>query len=76
MKIDFSQAEWLHKPAEYFVSEDQVTIETEPTTDFWQRSYYGFRNNNAPALLLKDDLILPLPPRLSLIIKLDLISVA
>ncbi|MCB8948910.1 MAG: DUF1349 domain-containing protein, partial [Ardenticatenaceae bacterium] len=24
-------------------------------TDFWQRSYYGFRNDNAPALLLESD---------------------
>jgi regulation of enolase protein 1 (concanavalin A-like superfamily) len=31
----------------------RVSIVTEPNTDFWQRSYYGFRNDNAPALLLQ-----------------------
>lgn len=23
------------------------------STDFWQRTYYGFQNDNAPALLMK-----------------------
>lgn len=26
---------------------------TESGTDFWQRTYYGFQNDNAPALLLQ-----------------------
>lgn len=32
-----------------------IAIITEPETDFWQRTYYGFRNDNAPALLIKTD---------------------
>lgn len=55
MKIDFSQAEWLHKPNEYLIDKDLVSIVTEPNTDFWQRTYYGFRNNNAPALIFSDE---------------------
>lgn len=52
MKLDLSSAEWLHPPKSCEVTEHSVTITTDPGTDFWQRSYYGFRNDNAPALLL------------------------
>lgn len=52
MKIDFTQGRWIHRPTHYHVDPDWVEITTEPGTDFWQRSYYGFRNDNAPALLL------------------------
>ena len=30
-----------------------MEIITEPHTDLWQRTYYHFRNDNAPALQLK-----------------------
>jgi len=30
-----------------------ITITTDPETDYWQRTYYGFRNDNAPTLLMK-----------------------
>ncbi len=43
---------WIHEPKEYTIGE-KITIKTEPVTDFWQRTYYGFRNDNAPALLMK-----------------------
>lgn len=52
---DFTQASWINKPLRYAIGADNVEIETEPGTDFWQRSYYGFRNDNAPALLLESD---------------------
>ncbi|GLO62532.1 hypothetical protein MACH09_30400 [Vibrio sp. MACH09] len=51
--IDFSQGEWLYPPKRYSVTSDTVSITTDPETDFWQRSYYGFRNDNAPALQLE-----------------------
>lgn len=50
--MDFTQGKWIFKPKEYRVTADYVTITTEPGTDLWQRSYYGFSNDNAPALLL------------------------
>ena len=53
MNIDFSTAKWLNTPKRFETSDQSVTITTEPNTDFWQRSYYGFRNDNAPALLLE-----------------------
>lgn len=51
--VDFTAASWINEPAVSKVGVDEVTIETQPGTDFWQRSYYGFRNDNAPALLLE-----------------------
>ena len=51
--IDFTKANWINKPRKHAISPDRVEIVTAPGTDFWQRSYYGFRNDNAPALLLE-----------------------
>jgi hypothetical protein len=53
MEIDFRQAQWLNPPKTSRVTAEAVTLITDPGTDFWQRSYYGFRNDNAPALLLE-----------------------
>ena len=54
MNLDFAKAKWINKPALFRVSSEFVSITTEPKTDFWQRSYYGFRNDNAPALLFNN----------------------
>ena len=53
MRLDFSASKWLHQPKLFEISDQFVKITTEPNTDFWQRSYYGFRNDNAPALLFE-----------------------
>ncbi|MGX4585709.1 DUF1349 domain-containing protein [Paenibacillus chitinolyticus] len=53
MKYDPSQLFWLNEPTSYSIRENEVVIQTEPGTDFWQRTYYGFSNDNAPALLFK-----------------------
>lgn len=51
--VDFSKAIWLNEPGKHQISSDSVSITTDPGTDFWQRTYYGFRNDNAPALQLE-----------------------
>jgi regulation of enolase protein 1 (concanavalin A-like superfamily) len=53
MKLDFSIARWLNQPKSFEFSDLGVKIITDPGTDFWQRSYYGFRNDNAPGLLFE-----------------------
>ncbi|MEZ4638842.1 MAG: DUF1349 domain-containing protein [Caldilineaceae bacterium] len=55
MHLDFTTATWIYPPKQSDVAARRVAIVTEPGTDFWQRSYYGFRNDNAPALLLTHD---------------------
>ncbi len=55
MAINFSDGKWINRPSNFEISEDAIKITTDPQTDFWQRSYYGFRNDNAPALLFTSD---------------------
>lgn len=42
---------WVRKPLSCSVSEKEARIVTQPFTDLWQRTYYGFRNDSAPILL-------------------------
>lgn len=44
---------WVHEPKKFSITDSEITIETEPNTDMWQRTYYGFQNDNAPLLLMK-----------------------
>lgn len=53
MTADFTRARWMNEPVGQQLRSDLVRIVTEPETDLWQRSYYGFRRDNAPALLLE-----------------------
>ena len=55
MTINLHAAEWIHPPRRYDLSENSVKLTTDPHTDLWQRTYYGFRNDNAPALLVESD---------------------
>ena len=50
MKINTQEMKWTREPKSYSISSDKVEIITEPHTDLWQRTYYHFRNDNAPAL--------------------------
>jgi len=47
--VTLPEGRWINAPARSEVSDSCVTFTTEPGTDFWQRTYYGFQNNNAPA---------------------------
>jgi regulation of enolase protein 1 (concanavalin A-like superfamily) len=51
MSIQLSEAKWLNPPTTFEVKGQTLSLTTDPHTDFWQRSYYGFRNDNAHALL-------------------------
>ena len=53
--VDFTKGKWVFEPKKHDVTSKSVSITTEPGTDFWQRSYYGFRNDNAPALQIESD---------------------
>lgn len=41
---------WTRKPKQSVISQDYAELFTEPGTDLWQRTYYGFQNDNAPVL--------------------------
>ena len=53
MKIDTNQWKWTRKPKDFTISEDKIEVITNPHTDLWQRTYYHFRNDNAPVLQIK-----------------------
>ncbi len=48
--MDLAKMKWTRMPKYYSIKEDEITIITEPNTDLWQRTYYGFQNDNAPLL--------------------------
>jgi regulation of enolase protein 1 (concanavalin A-like superfamily) len=50
--LDLSPFSWINPPEHYEVLPNGLSLQTDPGTDFWQRTYYGFRNDNAPAFLL------------------------
>lgn len=53
--MDFQKLEWTREPNSYDVSDKRIIIITEPHTDLWQRTYYHFRNDNAPVLQMETD---------------------
>jgi len=55
MKFDIKELSWIRKPQQYRIEEDKIEIITNPHTDLWQRTYYHFRNDNAPVLQMKTD---------------------
>lgn len=38
---------WLNQPQNFQLEAGRLLMETHPGTDYWQRTYYGFRNDNA-----------------------------
>ena len=51
--VELSKLEWTREPASWYaVVDGTVEITTEPGTDLWQRTYYHFRNDNAPVFQL------------------------
>ena len=55
MTFDTSKLQWTREPASYVITKDRIEITTQPHTDLWQRTYYHFRNDNAPVLQMETD---------------------
>ena len=53
MAFDVNKLEWTRLPASSSIAGDKIEIITVPHTDLWQRTYYHFRNDNAPVLQMK-----------------------
>ena len=50
MEFDVSKLVWTRAPQHFEITPERIEIETVPHTDLWQRTYYHFRNDNAPVL--------------------------
>ena len=53
MKFDVSKLTWTRVPDSYIITDNRIEIITKPHTDLWQRTYYHFRNDNAPLLQMQ-----------------------
>ena len=53
--MDVNSLQWTRQPKEYSIQPDRIEITTEPGTDLWQRTYYHFRNDNAPVLQMETE---------------------
>ena len=51
--MDSSNWAWTREPKDYVIGSDRIEITTAPHTDLWQRTYYHFRNDNAPVLQME-----------------------
>ena len=55
MTLNIRDFQWTRQPASFSVSDDRVQIITRPHTDLWQRTYYHFRNDNAPVFQMETE---------------------
>ena len=54
-EIDFGAMQWTREPAGCAMADGRIEITTLPHTDLWQRTYYHFRNDNAPVLQMQTE---------------------
>ncbi len=38
--------QWMNPPEKFIITEDNLEVVTAENTDFWQRTHYGFQNDN------------------------------
>lgn len=55
MKMNTANMKWTRAPKQYKITDNKIEMITEPHTDLWQRTYYHFRNDNAPVLQIETD---------------------
>lgn len=53
--MDVNRLQWTRQPKEFSIQPGRIEITTEPGTDLWQRTYYHFRNDNAPVLQMETE---------------------
>ncbi len=55
MNFDINKLEWTREGASCSITKEKIEIVTSPHTDLWQRTYYHFRNDNAPVLQMETE---------------------
>ena len=55
IKFDIHHFQWTREPAAFTVSAAKVEVVTAPHTDLWQKTYYHFRNDNAPVFQMETE---------------------
>lgn len=55
MKLSIDNFKWTRQPERWTIKDDVIEVVTKPHTDLWQRTYYHFRNDNAPVFQMETD---------------------
>ena len=55
MNFSIHDFKWTREPEWFTVSDERVEVITKPYTDLWQRTYYHFRNDNAPVFQMETE---------------------
>ena len=55
MAFSLQDFRWTREPASFTLSDERIEIITTPHTDLWQRTYYHFRNDNAPVFQMETE---------------------
>lgn len=53
--MDLSTFKWIREPQSCKIKNGRIEVVTKPHTDLWQRTYYHFRNDNAPVFLTETE---------------------
>lgn len=53
--MELKDFKWVREPKSFAIFDGGLAIVTEPFTDLWQRTYYNFRNDNAPLFLAETE---------------------
>ncbi len=53
MRFEKENLFWIREADQSEVTDERIAIYTQPKTDLWQRTYYGFQNDSAPVLQMK-----------------------
>jgi len=55
IEFDIKNFKWTREPKACQIESNKIEITTLPHTDLWQRTYYHFRNDNAPVFQMETD---------------------
>ena len=55
MELNFKNFSWTRQPESCIIKDDTIEVTTKPKTDLWQRTYYHFRNDNAPVFQMETE---------------------
>lgn len=55
MTLNINEFKWTREPESCTIKGDTVEVTTKPGTDLWQRTYYHFRNDNAPVFQMETE---------------------
>ena len=55
MEFDIQKMHWTREPENFSIADGKIEITTKPGTDLWQRTYYHFRNDNAPVFQMETE---------------------